>query len=114
MGGVSRRNHERRRLDVRGRTDVGRDSRRSARKYGDVMSWRKATAKRSQAKTAEIIHLPHDDFSFEACDLKRSLPEKYDSLRPYVVAVDGLIRMDASTLRLRGDVMRPELGIHVG
>jgi hypothetical protein len=47
-------------------------------------------------------------------DLKRSLPEKYDTLRPYLVAVDVLIRMDAPTVKRRVGMMPPESGMRVG
>src|SRR5450631_142710 len=47
-------------------------------------------------------------------DLKRSLPEKHDTLRPYLVAVDVLIRMDAPTVKQRVGMMPPESGMRVG
>jgi hypothetical protein len=70
---------------------------------------------RSKAKTAQIIQLPHHDFSFKACNLKgKSLLEKYDANRVYVDIVDGVIKTEAPVLKRKVGAMKPLYGIEVG
>jgi hypothetical protein len=57
-------------------------------------------AKRSPAKTAQIIRFPHDDFNFKAYDFQASLlSERYDADRAMVAIVEKTLRMDAKTLK---------------
>jgi hypothetical protein len=109
LGDLSRRGQQAGSVEVRGQLRHSAD-----RQFGRSLQSYWSRVMKNPAKTAKVIQLPHDDFSFKACNLKRSLPEKYDTLRPYVVVVDGLIRMDASTLRLRVGAMKSESVIHVG
>jgi hypothetical protein len=53
---------------------------------------------------AEIIRLPHDDFSFQAYHFQDSeLCDRYDRDRVLVVILEGLLRMDADALKQKVD-----------
>jgi hypothetical protein len=62
-----------------------------------------ATAKRvrtTQRKTAQIIQLSRDDFSFEACDIQCSaMKERYDRDSALVDIVQGILCSDSKTLK---------------
>jgi hypothetical protein len=85
----------------RGRGDraAARQPRRSAgRLGGDLMS--RNRAKRSTPRSAQIIRLPHEDFSFKAYDFPRSwLSERHDADRVMVTIVESILRMDAKALK---------------
>jgi len=79
-----------------------------------LSSMSRRSARTKGTKSAQIIRLPHDDFSFEACDLKgKTLLEKYDENRLYVDIVNGLIKSGSSALKRKVDAVKSETGINV-
>src|SRR3977135_252808 len=78
------------------------------------MSRRKAAT----SKTAKIIRLPHDDFSFEAYEFQDSeLSDRYDRDRVLVVILEGILRMNAATLKQKVNLLPTVLeleGVSIG
>jgi hypothetical protein len=81
-----------------------------------MRSGRKTTAKLPPPKTAEIIRLPHDDFSFEAYELQDSeLSDRYDRDRDLVVIVEGILRTNTDALKQKVNFLPTALeGVSIG
>jgi hypothetical protein len=54
----------------------------------------------TRRKTAQIIQLPRDDFSFEACDIQCwAMKERYERDSALVGIVQGILCSDSKTLK---------------
>jgi hypothetical protein len=54
----------------------------------------------AQRKSAQVMQLPRDDFSFEACDIQCwAMKERYDRDSALVGIVQGILCSDSKTLK---------------